>query len=209
MQSCPILRNTNLDVLLFFIQTLHNRAEIDTWKQRNTTSKNYILKTNEPDQKRHLYGIAMAREMWQKIETQCDLNAKDIENSCLQRIYAYKYDSDEFHNFNTLLADSNKLREIGRPMLDHHIINRLLVALPESFVRAQSNWQLIPEAERTVVRLVNNLKSEEQIIKLHSKPKEVVLVAKQSQNPEPPSSSHDGRNFHTISFSNGRRSTAS
>ena len=66
-------------------------------------------------------------------------------------------------------------------MLDHHIINRLLVALPESFVRAQSNWQLIPEAERTIVRLVNNLKSEEQIIKLHSKPKEVALVAKQSK----------------------------
>ena len=82
------------------------------------------------------------------------------------------------HNINSLLAYTNKLREIGRPMSERHIINRIIASLPESFARAQSNWTNVLEADRTIARLTNNLKAEETIIKQHSKPKEeAALVA--------------------------------
>ena len=81
-------------------------------------------------------------------------------------------------NINNLLAYTNKLREIGRPMSERHIINRIIASLPKSFARAQSNWTNVPEADSTIARLTNNLKAEETIIKQHSKPKEeVALVA--------------------------------
>jgi len=82
------------------------------------------------------------------------------------------------HNINSLLAYTNKLREIGRPMSERHIINRIIASLPESFARAQSNWTNVSEADRTIARLTNNLKAEETIIKQHSKLKEeAALVA--------------------------------
>ena len=85
-----------------------------------------------------------------------------------------------FH-INGVLAFTNKLREIGRPMSDLHIINIIMSMLPESFARAQSNWMTcVPEAERTVARLTSNLKAEETIIKSHAKSKEVALVANQN-----------------------------
>ena len=69
-----------------------NQAARQLWLLRDVTCRNYILATNEPNQKRNLYGLATAREMWTKIETQYASNASDIETSCLMGIYQIKFD---------------------------------------------------------------------------------------------------------------------
>jgi hypothetical protein len=73
-------------------------------------------------------------------------------------------------HINGVLAFTNKLREIGKPMQELHIINIILSSLPESYARARSNWNTIPVAERTVINLTGKLKAEEKIIACYSKP---------------------------------------
>ena len=77
---------------------------------------------------------------------------------------------DIMHNINAYLALTNKLREIGRPMPEPHIINLIVSSLPESYARARSNWSLVPEVERTIGKLTSQLKAEETIIKSFTKP---------------------------------------
>ncbi|KAK4030934.1 hypothetical protein OUZ56_024359 [Daphnia magna] len=73
--------------------------------------------------------------MWLKIETQYASNAADLENNCLTSLYNFKYDSgkDIMSHINGVLAFTNKLREIGKPMQELHIINIILSSLPESY----------------------------------------------------------------------------
>ncbi len=69
-----------------------NQTAIDAWLLRDVTYRNFILATNEQNQKKNLYGLLTAREMWLKIETQYALNAADLENNCLTSPYNFKYD---------------------------------------------------------------------------------------------------------------------
>lgn len=73
-----------------------NQAAIDAWQLRDITCRNYILATNEQGQKKNIYGLFTAREMWLKIETQYASNAADIENNCLTSLYNYKHDPGKF-----------------------------------------------------------------------------------------------------------------
>ena len=77
---------------------------------------------------------------------------------------------DIMHNINAYLTLTNKLREIGRPMPEPHIINLIVSSLPESYARARSNWSLVPEVERNIGKLTSQLKAEETIIKSFAKP---------------------------------------
>jgi hypothetical protein len=70
-----------------------NQAAIDAWLLRDVTCRNCILATNEQNQKKNLYGLLTAREMWLKIETKYASNAADLENNCLACLYNFKYDS--------------------------------------------------------------------------------------------------------------------
>ncbi|EFX80096.1 hypothetical protein DAPPUDRAFT_318963 [Daphnia pulex] len=110
--------------------------------------------------------------MWLKIETQYASNAADLENNCLTSLYNFKYDSgkDIISHINCVLGFTNKLREIGKPMQELHIINIILSSLPESYARARSNWNTIPVAERTVINPTGKLKAEEKIIARYLKP---------------------------------------
>jgi hypothetical protein len=49
-----------------------NQASMDQWKKRDVTCRNYIMATNEPSQKKNIYGLASGREMLLNIETQYD-----------------------------------------------------------------------------------------------------------------------------------------
>lgn len=82
------------------------------------------------------------------------------------------------HHINGVLAFTNKLREIGKPMQELHIINIILSSLPKSYARARSIWTTTPEPDRTVINLTSRLKSEEVIIDTYSKKKtETALFA--------------------------------
>jgi len=70
-----------------------NSIARQSWRQRDVTCRSYILATNEPSQKRNIYGLPTAREMWLKIESQYALNAADIESTCLLTLYHLKHDA--------------------------------------------------------------------------------------------------------------------
>lgn len=162
-----------------------NQAAIDRWKKRDVTCRNYIMVTNEPSQKKNIYGLSTAREMWLKIETQYASNAADLEANCLTSLYNFKHDpgKDIMCHINGVLAFTNKLREIGKPMAELHIINIITSSLPESYARARSIWTLVPEAERTVNNLISKLKAEETIIASYLKPakEDIALHASEKQ----------------------------
>ena len=162
-----------------------NRAAIDRWKKKDVTCRNYIMATNEPSQKKNIYGLSTAREMWLKIETQYASNAADLEANCLTSLYNFKHDpgKDIMCHINGVLAFTNKLREIGKPMAELHIINIITSSLPESYARARSIWTLVPEAERTVNNLISKLKAEETIIAsyLKSAKEDIALHASEKQ----------------------------
>jgi hypothetical protein len=132
-----------------------------------------------------VYGLSTAREMWLKIETQYASNAADLEANCLTSLYNFKHDpgKDIMCHINGVLAFTNKLREIGKPMVDLHIINIITSSLPESYARARSIWTLVPEAERTVNNLISKLKAEETIIASYLKPakEDIALHASEQQ----------------------------
>jgi hypothetical protein len=161
-----------------------NQAAIDRWKKRDVTCRNYIMATNEPSQKKNIYGLSTAREMWLKIETQYASNAADLEANCLTSLYNFKHDpgKDIMCHINGVLAFTNKLREIGKPMAELHI-NIITSSLPESYARARSIWTLVPEAERTVNNLISKLKAEETIIAsyLKSAKEDIALHASEQQ----------------------------
>ena len=70
------------------------------WHQRDVICKNHIYATSEPTQKRNLHGLPTAYEMWTKLRTQYTLNAADIENNCLQKLYGFKYEEGNPKNQN-------------------------------------------------------------------------------------------------------------
>ncbi|XP_032798408.1 uncharacterized protein LOC116935156 [Daphnia magna] len=143
------------------------------------------MATKEPSQKKNIYGLATGREMWLKIETQYASNAADLEANCLTSLYNFKHDprKDIMCHINGVLAFTNKLREIGKPMAELHIINIITSSLPESYARARSNWTLVPEAERKVNNLTSKLKAEETIIASYLKPakEDLALHASEQQ----------------------------
>jgi hypothetical protein len=67
---------------------------------------------------------------------------------------------------NGVLAFTNKLRQIGKPMTVLHIINIITSSLSETYARARSNINrtLVLETERTVNNLTSKLNAEETII---------------------------------------------
>jgi hypothetical protein len=74
------------------------------------------------------------------------------------------------NHINDVLAFTNKLREIGKPTQELHIINIILSSPLESYARARSNWNTIPVVERTVINLTGKIKAVEKIIACYSKP---------------------------------------
>jgi gag-polypeptide of LTR copia-type len=108
--------------------------------------------------------------MWLKIETQYASNAADLKQNCLASLYNFKNDPgmDIMSHINEVFGFTDKLREIGKPMQELHIINIILSSLAESYARAKSNWNTIPVAERTVIN--GKLNTEEKIISCYSKP---------------------------------------
>ena len=162
-----------------------NQTAIDRWKKRHVTCRKYIMATNEPSQKKNIYGLSTAREMWLKIETQYASNAADLEANCLTSLYNFKHEpgKDIMCHINGVLAFTNKIREIGKPMTELHIINIITSSLPESYARARSIWTLVPEAERTVKNLISKLKAEETIIASYLKPakEDIALHASEQQ----------------------------
>nr|CAH0100006.1 unnamed protein product [Daphnia galeata] len=105
-------------------------------------------------------------------------------------------------HINGVLAFTNKLREIGKPMQELHIINIILSSLPESYARARSNWNTIPVAERTVINLTGKLKAEEKIIACYSKPVQTeiaFLAAGQNDNATQNTTGQASNSRHTNS----------
>nr|CAH0101602.1 unnamed protein product [Daphnia galeata] len=106
------------------------------------------------------------------------------------------------HINGVLFAFTNKLREIGKPMQELHIINIILSSLPESYARARSNWNTIPVAERTVINLTGKLKAEEKIIACYSKPVQTeiaFLAAGQNDNATQNTTGQASNSRHTNS----------
>ena len=71
----------------------NNQADIDAWKMKDITVRNYILATTEPILKQTLYGIPTAREMWLKMANQYAARAGDLEHVYYQHMYDIKYDA--------------------------------------------------------------------------------------------------------------------
>nr|CAH0112875.1 unnamed protein product [Daphnia galeata] len=69
-----------------------NKVDIDAWKIKDITMRNYILATTEPILKQTLYGIPTAREMWLKMANQYAARAGDLEHVYYQQMCDIKYD---------------------------------------------------------------------------------------------------------------------
>jgi hypothetical protein len=62
------------------------------------------------------------------------------------------------------MNDANKLREMGSPLQDKYIINRMLQTLPESYRHVRSAWTNGPRGEKTIDNLAQRLIAEEGVV---------------------------------------------
>jgi hypothetical protein len=62
------------------------------------------------------------------------------------------------------MNDANKLREMGSPLQDKYIINRMLQTLPESYRHVRSAWTNVPRDEKTIDNLAQRLIAEEGVV---------------------------------------------
>ena len=83
------------------------------------------------------------------------------------------------HHINTLINDANRLREMGSPLQNKYMVNRMLPTLPESFRHVRSQWPNVPTNEKTVENLIPRLIAEEGVGASYT-----------VQTPIPPTNSH-------------------
>ena len=117
-------------------------------------------------QKQNLYGLPTASEMWTKISTLFASQADEIEQQLITSIFSYRYDpgKDIRHHINCIMNAANKLREMGSPLQNKYIINRLLQTLPESFRHVRTGWTNVPNDEKTIENLIPRLIAEEGVV---------------------------------------------
>lgn len=133
---------------------------------KDITVRNYILATTEPILKQTLYGIPTAREMWLKMANQYAARAGDLEHVYYQQMYDIKYDADKGirNHINKFLIIASKLREVGQPLRDSLLLNKIVHALPESYAQFRARWGETSAVDRTIDNLTLRLIAEEQII---------------------------------------------
>ena len=79
-------------------------------------------------------------------------------------LYHLSIAKDIRHHINTIMNDANKLREMGSPLQDKYIINRMLQTLPETFRHVRSAWTNVPTNEKTIENLTQRLIAEEGVV---------------------------------------------
>jgi hypothetical protein len=143
-----------------------NQAAIDLWNQKDIIIRNSIFISIDSNQKQNLYGLPTAREMWVKISTLFAAQADEIEQQLITRIFSYRHNpgKDIRYHINCIMNDANKLREMGSPLQDKYIINRMLQTLPESYRHVHSAWTNVPRDEKTIDNLTQRLIAEEGVV---------------------------------------------
>nr|CAH0098495.1 unnamed protein product [Daphnia galeata] len=123
-----------------------NQANIDAWRMRDITCRNYILATTDQSQKILLYPCTTAREMWVKLTSQHAARADDTIHQRWQELYDYKYDSEKnvTSYINGILSIAYQLREMNEPVPERQILNKILAALPPTFRMVRSAWTVVP-----------------------------------------------------------------
>lgn len=76
-----------------------NQAEIGIWTNRDVSCRNIFFATIEADQKRCLYGLSTAKQMWDLITTQYAAKAEDQEHNLHQALYNFKFDKGIYTSF--------------------------------------------------------------------------------------------------------------
>ena len=139
---------------------------IEAWKVRDITCRNYILASTHQSQKILLYPCTTAREMWVKLSSQHAARADDPIHQRWQELYDYKYDPENnvTSYINGILSIAYKLREINEPIPERQILNKILAALPPTFRMVRSAWTVVSANERTIDNLTQRLVAEEKVI---------------------------------------------
>ncbi|KAK4017679.1 hypothetical protein OUZ56_033376 [Daphnia magna] len=143
-----------------------NQVDINAWRMRDITCRNYILATTDQSQKILLYPCVTAREMWVKLISQHAARADDTIHQRWQELYDFKYDSEKnvTSYINGIVSIANQLREMNEPVPERQILNKILAALPPNFRMVRSAWTVVPVHERTIDNLTRRLVAEESVI---------------------------------------------
>ena len=75
-----------------------------------------------------------------------------------------KLDKGIRNHINKFLIIASKLREVGQPLRDSLLLNKIVHALPESYAQFRARWGETSAVDRTIDNLTLRLIAEEQII---------------------------------------------
>ena len=139
------------------------KAEIAKWKQRDVTSRNFILSSLDEKCQRALMSCGTANLMWTRLKAQYELSS--LENQHLLRTkfmqYEYEQGHDIMSHITSLEVIAAQLSDLGIPVSDGEMISKILWTLPPSYKQFHTIWNQREDSRKTLPLLILGLQSEE------------------------------------------------
>lgn len=140
-----------------------NQAEIKAWEVKDIMASNFIYATVSDELKHSLINCETAHQMWERLSVQYLQNASDNKHLLKQQFFQLQFDvsHDVMHHITSIEALAMQLKDLGDPIPEADIVNKVLCTLPPNFRNFITVWDSISDEEKTVSLLTTRLLKEE------------------------------------------------
>lgn len=146
-----------------------NEAEIKAWRRKDISAQTILTATLEQQPLKPLMNCRTSAEMWTRLTTLHEQNARENKHLMQQQFfeYAYQQGNDVMSHITAVETLATRLSDLGAPMDDHQVITKIICTLPPSFRHAISAWDNVPDADKTIALLTTRLLKEETMNKIY------------------------------------------
>ena len=140
-----------------------NANAITAWNKKDISAQSIISSTIEEAPLRPLLNCRSSADMWTRLLTQHEQNAKENRHLLQEKFFTYVFEKggNLMSHISNIESLATRLKDIGVAIDDQQIITKILCTLPPSFRHAVSVWDSVPDTDRTIALLTARLLKEE------------------------------------------------
>ena len=140
-----------------------NEAVIAAWNRKDILASGFLYATVNEEMRDTLINCETASGMWKGLSDQYMQNATDNKHLLKQQFFQLKFSPghEVMQHVTAIEAIAKQLKDLGEPVPEIDIVNKIICTLPPSFRNFLSVWDSLQEDEKTVSLLRTRLLKEE------------------------------------------------
>jgi hypothetical protein len=140
-----------------------NQAVIDAWNRKDILASGFLYATVNEEMRDTLINCETASGMWKRLSDQYMQNATDNKHLLKQQFFQLQFSPghEVMQHITAIEAIAKQLKDLGEPVPEIDIVNKIICTLPPSFRNFLSVWDSLQEDEKTVSLLTTRLLKEE------------------------------------------------